>query len=253
MSKLGKNLVWVALVGVAVSAVFGFLMVGKSSQITQQKEKVIKELGDKSAELEKIQKDLAEKQASLDDTSKKLDESKTQADALQAELGKEQQRASELEAAVKAASDKALAAEQHVKRISDSLDGKSAEEIKAATLKAQAELLAAKTDRKQLENQLQSVKSEVARLTGALRRSAKGEMPPGLSGKVQSINKNWNFVVINLGDKDGVVRNAMLVVYRSKLYIGRVKVSSTESNTCVADIVPEKTKAEIHVGDDVLN
>jgi hypothetical protein len=77
-------------------------------------------------------------------------------------------------------------------------------------------------------------------------------MPPGISGKVTFVNTTWNFVVLNVGLSNGVVPNGELIVYRGRDFLGKVKVTSAEDNTAVADILPG-AKADIQVGDDVLN
>jgi hypothetical protein len=49
-----------------------------------------------------------------------------------------------------------------------------------------------------------------------------------------------------------VVPSGELVVYRGNEFLGKVKVTSAEDNTAVADILPG-AKADIQVGDDVIN
>jgi hypothetical protein len=77
-------------------------------------------------------------------------------------------------------------------------------------------------------------------------------MPPGISGKITFVNRAWNFVVLNVGLSNGVVPNGELIVYRGRNFLGKIKVTSAEDSTAVADILPD-AKADIQVGDDVLN
>jgi hypothetical protein len=60
----------------------------------------------------------------------------------------------------------------------------------------------------------------------------------GLTGRVLAVNANWNFVVLNVGDKDGAAPNAGLVVSRNGQNIARGKITTVESGRSVASIMP---------------
>lgn len=60
----------------------------------------------------------------------------------------------------------------------------------------------------------------------------------GLEGQVMAVNQGWNFAVISIGDRQGAVPNAQLVVKRGDTMIGRLKISSVEPSTSIADIIP---------------
>lgn len=57
-------------------------------------------------------------------------------------------------------------------------------------------------------------------------------------GKVLAADPNWGFLVVNVGDKQGVRPNGMLVVARDGNAIGKVKVTSVERDQAVAEMVP---------------
>jgi len=61
---------------------------------------------------------------------------------------------------------------------------------------------------------------------------------PGLEGKVVAVNPSWNFVVLNVGDRQGIVMNSTLVVKRGGNSVARLRVTSVEPATSIADIVP---------------
>jgi cell shape-determining protein MreC len=92
----------------------------------------------------------------------------------------------------------------------------------------------------------------VKQLKDDINRAKVGNIPPGISGKVTFVNRAWNFVVLNVGLSSGVVPNGELILYRGRNFLGKVKVTSAEDNTSVADILPN-AKADIQIGDDVLN
>lgn len=61
---------------------------------------------------------------------------------------------------------------------------------------------------------------------------------PGLEGKIVAVNPSWNFVVLNVGDRQGIVMNSTLVVKRGGTSVARLRVTSVEPATSIADIIP---------------
>ncbi|MEM1060106.1 MAG: hypothetical protein AAGK14_12725 [Verrucomicrobiota bacterium] len=121
-------------------------------------------------------------------------------------------------------------------------------------IQQQEEKVAALTEEKGiLENQLQEKEEEMKKVASALERSKEGDLPPGISGRIAKVNQDWNFVVLDIGYKAGIVPNGELVVYRGNQMIGRVKVTSASPDTSVANILPEWQQAQIRPGDRVLN
>jgi hypothetical protein len=76
----------------------------------------------------------------------------------------------------------------------------------------------------------------------------------GLEGQVLAVNPSWNFVVISIGDGAGVVPNAEMVVMRGGEAIAKVKITSVEKATSIADIVPGSIAHGVRVqpGDRVI-
>jgi predicted RNase H-like nuclease (RuvC/YqgF family) len=74
----------------------------------------------------------------------------------------------------------------------------------------------------------------------------------GLGGKVLVLNKEYNFVVINLGSKDGVVINDEFSVYQGNKNIGDVKVEKVQDTMSAAGFVSDKLKNMIKEGDKVV-
>jgi len=60
--------------------------------------------------------------------------------------------------------------------------------------------------------------------------------------------------VISLGDKQGVVMNGEMVIKRGAMQVARVKISSVEPTTSIADVVPGSLSRGVSVqaGDEVI-
>lgn len=80
------------------------------------------------------------------------------------------------------------------------------------------------------------------------------QMQQGLEGRVLAVNPAWNFVVLSIGDKQGVVNNAELLLKRGGQYLGKVRITSVEPSTSIADIVANTMPAGVAVqpGDSVI-
>lgn len=80
------------------------------------------------------------------------------------------------------------------------------------------------------------------------------KMRNGLEGRILAVNQAWNFVVLNLGDRNGVVGNAEMLIKRGNQLVGKVRVTSVEPSTSIADIVASSVPRGVSVqpGDNVI-
>lgn len=69
-------------------------------------------------------------------------------------------------------------------------------------------------------------------------------------GRVLVVNKEYNFVVINLGAKDGIKVGTNLLVYRDEKVVGKIEVEKLYETMSSATILPE-TKNDLKEGDSV--
>lgn len=251
MSKLGKIFVWVALAGAAFSLFFGWKLIQKysSSQQTIVEAQQSVTAANRKAADEAKQLDAAN--AATTQANSDLSQAKSQIDDLNTKLTTAQKAQDDLNTQLTQAKADEQKAKDDLQKVNDTL-GMTPEEAKAKIAQDQTDLASAQSQEKILQDQLQASQKQIADLQDAINRSKVGGMPPGISGKVTFVNRAWNFVVLNVGISNGVVPNGELIVYRGRNFLGKVKVTSAEENTSVADILPN-AKGDIQVGDDVLN
>ena len=252
MSKLGIGLFYFALVGAIAAAVFGFLLVqkfqtSKADLSTSQQNLTVAKSATVAAK-----KKADEATQARDQAETELTESKSKVDDLNTKLASAQKNSDDLTAQLQTAKSDGDKAKSDLKHYTDVLGTMSPEDMKAAVAKAQNDMTAAQSQQKILQDQLQASESQVAQLKDDINRVKEGNIPPGISGKVTFVNRAWNFVVLNVGLSSGVVPNGELIIYRNRTFLGKVKVTSAEDSTSVADILPN-AKADIQIGDDVLN
>jgi hypothetical protein len=74
----------------------------------------------------------------------------------------------------------------------------------------------------------------------------------GIEGKVLVVNKEYNFVVINMGSKDGVALGQVYSIYHGNSYVGDVKVEKLHDSMAAAGFASEDIKNKVNEGDKVV-
>src|SRR5437870_12883278 len=76
----------------------------------------------------------------------------------------------------------------------------------------------------------------------------------GVHGTVLAYNQVYNFVVLNLGARQGVESNSEMLVLREGTLIGKIRISSVEPATAIGDIIPNSLARGVQVqpGDTII-
>ena len=78
---------------------------------------------------------------------------------------------------------------------------------------------------------------------------ASKEIPPG---RVLSVDKENEFLIFNLGEKNGIAPGLLMSVYRGKDYLGDVKVSRVQPEMSAADFIPPFSSQKVRKNDQVV-
>jgi hypothetical protein len=80
------------------------------------------------------------------------------------------------------------------------------------------------------------------------------KMPP-VNGKVVAVDPKYDFVVLNVGENQGVVENGTLLVNRDGKLVAKVRVTKVEPNRSIANVLPDwkQSGVDLMEGDQVLN
>ena len=105
-----------------------------------------------------------------------------------------------------------------------------------------------------LQTRLKDQESQLAALKEREAQRRSKSMRSGLEGRILAVNPSWNFVVLSLGDRNGVVNNAEMLIKRGSQLIGKVRITSVEPSTSIADIVVNSVRGGLSVqpGDTVI-
>ncbi len=76
----------------------------------------------------------------------------------------------------------------------------------------------------------------------------------GVHGTVLAYNQAYNFVVLNLGARNGVETNSEMLVLRDGTLIGKIRISSVEPATAIGDIISNSVArgVQLQAGDNVI-
>jgi flagellar biosynthesis chaperone FliJ len=72
-----------------------------------------------------------------------------------------------------------------------------------------------------------------------------------LRGKILVVDPKWDFVVLNIGQDQGVIDNGELLVSRQGKLVAKIVVRSMEKDRCIANIMPGWKLGEVIEGDEV--
>jgi hypothetical protein len=114
----------------------------------------------------------------------------------------------------------------------------------------QDNVAAMNTENKLLSQKLKKTQNELANYVSP--ENFHVPLPANLTGKVVVSDPKWNFVVVNVGQDQGVLQYGELLVNRNGKLVAKVKVSGVEKNRSVANIIPGWQLGEVMEGDQVI-
>lgn len=77
-------------------------------------------------------------------------------------------------------------------------------------------------------------------------------LPAGLKGKVLVADPKYDFVVLDIGDSQGVVKYGQMLVNRNGKLIAKVQIRSVQPDRSIANVMPGWKLSDVMEGDQVL-
>ncbi len=241
----------VAIVAALAAGVVNFTVVkGKIQALTEdrdtqksEKEQAQTELAKTKRTLKQTQDTLAQTQQQLTDAQNAeqkaendLAKSQTQVQALTDQLAKTTAQLNDAQAGLAAYKATGLTAQQvagldkELKQTQDALD--VADDEKAVLTRTVAKL----------NNQLNEI----------LVPGYVVMLPASLKGQVMAVDPKWQFVVLNVGENQGALKDGEMLVSRDGKLVAKVIISSVQRNRCIANMVPGWQLGDIYEGDQVI-
>jgi hypothetical protein len=185
-------------------------------------------------------KEVKSRQTKIPRTSAKSADAESKAAKAEADLAKVQKEKADLETRLEANQVEIASLQKRVEEVGS----KPAEANPGApsTVELQAQLDDARRQRDIAEREKVFLSETIRKAQRSTeleeekkRRAAAGKA--GVRGAVLAANQAYNFVVLNLGGRQGVEPNSEMLVVRDGTLIGRIRISSVEPATAIGDIV----------------
>jgi myosin heavy subunit len=220
---------------------------GQLTSTRQQVETTTGELEEKKKEITKLGSEKDTLTAELGEVRSELDKTKTALTAAQEQVTTAQAEVDQLKQDSEAKDTRIAELEQQTTSPESAPAG-------AETTEMQARVTELETINTQMQDQNTSLTTQIAELRRKEEGRQKLQMRQGLSGTILAVNQAWNFVVLSLGDRQGVIPNAEMLVQRDGQYLGKVRVTSVEPSTSIADILVRTVPRGLSVmpGDKVI-
>lgn len=276
MSVIGKIFIGLAIVGSLVSAGGGFFLASNKSKYAGQLASVENSLrapgspvkynadfktntAEPAASISRISKvytdtvdELNTTKSSLEETKSGLTDSQAKVAQLTTEVTSTKKSLEEKTAALSKAETELKNSSEQLASMKDKLGGRDLDNVLTESAQVKEKLQVMESEKKLIEDTLMQRTAQIEDYKKLEDLRKRNEAPLDLSTKVVAMNKAWNFVVLDVGAENQLVEGVDLTVYRGDALIGKVRTVSVDEETAIADILPEWTKAEIQVGDQVL-
>ncbi len=119
---------------------------------------------------------------------------------------------------------------------------------------ARRQLDSAEKEKSFLSEKLQDAQERSGQPKEGKKRRETSARRTGVRGTVLAANQAYNFVVLNLGARQGVEPNSEMLVLREGTLIGKIRISSVEPATAIGDIMTSSLARGVQVqpGDTVI-
>jgi hypothetical protein len=164
-----------------------------------------------------LEKQIGETKAKTDDSVKQIADKKTELEGVTARW-----------AAAKEKVDQGGGLQELKRKLAELQQEKTNLDEEVGNLKQKTAIAVERTN--QLVQRIDTMKTREA-------WQSQGIVEDSFRSRIRSVDNNWGFVVIDGGDRSGVVTGATLDVKRGGRVIGQLRVTNVEQNRAVADII----------------
>jgi hypothetical protein len=256
-SATAKNLISLSIVLSAIAAVFGVVNISKVKTLRSNAADATAARDGAERRRAEREKEIKARETAIAAERARIAETETRVASAEAELVKMQTEKTDLEA--KLQSNEAEIANLQ-KQLDETKPGSanpgeaSLVELQAQLDDARRQLEDAEHEKVLLSEKLQSVQTRSSQLEEERKRRVTAAEKVGVRGTVLAVNQAYNFVVLNLGGRQGVEPNSEMLVLRDGSFIGKIRISSVEPATAIGDIITSTLARGVQVqpGDIVI-
>jgi len=256
-----KNVIGLSVLFLVVAAIFGALNSHKVKALRANVANV--EAVRRAAESRSVtqQRDLKAKETSATGEEDKVTEAENRAAKAEEGLARLRKEKADLQTRLDANQSEIASLQKQVEEAQKAakpaetpVAGVSAAELQAQLDDARRQLDSAEKEKVFLSEKLQSAQERSVPVQEERKRRETGVRRTGVRGTVLAVNQAYNFVVLNLGARQGVEPNSEMLVLREGTLIGKIRISSVEPATAIGDIITGSLARGVQVqpGDTVI-
>lgn len=254
-----KILIGISVLLMTLSFVIGFLNTSKVKDLRNELTSSIsaREISDRARTVS--EKKLQASETDFAAAQHKATAAQAKASSAEAELIKTQNEKAEIEARLQASEDQIADLQKRVAEataagVPGASESSSPHELQAILDQTKQQLEAAEQENALLVAEVKAAQNRVAAMEGEKKRREPGGNVLGVHGTVLAVNQAYNFVVLSMGDRQGVVPNTEMLVMRRGALIGRIRISSVEPTTSIGDIITNSLArgVQVQTGDTVI-
>lgn len=257
---MAKIFIGIALVVSLITAVVGFMAKNNVAELQRVKTEKVNDLNKaqgtlqvRERELKKANEDVAAAKSAVEEKEKEVTAKAAQVDDLNKKVADATAQLTTKDATIDDLNKK-IAGMTGGAPVGDPGADDKIKQLTARAETAETALAEAKQIQETLNRKVKDQDSQMAALREYKTSRDKEVMRPGTSGRILAVNAGWNFVVLSIGDKQGVLTNKSLLVMRGGEPIAKVRVTAIENATSIADVIPGSVRKGVTVqpGDAVV-
>jgi hypothetical protein len=243
------SLILAIVAALAVGAVNFFVVKDKITTLTDDRNSQRTQKEQAQTELASTKKQLAKTEADLKQTQQQLADAQAERDKAVADDAAQTKRADQLaDKLAKTTQERDVAQDDLAAYTSSGLTAAQVSKLNKSLKDMQEAMVALNEEKTVLMHTRDRLQSRLDQLLG---KTTEVTLPADLKGKIMVVDPKWDFVVLNIGDDQGVKPDAELLVSRDGKLVAKVVVRSLEKDRCIANVIPGWKLGEVFEGDEV--
>jgi len=243
------SLILAIVAALAVGAVNFFVVKDKITTLTDDRNSQRTAKEQAQTELASTKKTLAKTEADLKQTQQQLADAQTERDKAVADATAQTKRADQLsDKLAKTTQERDVAQDELAAYTSSGLTAAQVAKLNKSLKDMQEEIVALNDEKKVLMHTRDRLQARIDQLIGT---TTDVVLRADLKGKILVVDPKWDFVVLDIGDDQGVKENAELLVSRDGKLVAKVIVRSIDKDRCIANVIPGWKLGDVIEGDEV--
>lgn len=239
----------IAIVAGLAAGVLNFTVVkGKITALTDDRNTQKQQKEQAQTELASTRKDLAKTKTDLAQTQQQLADSETARKKAEETATAQTKRADDLSTKLAQTTQERDTAQNELEAYRVSGTAKQFADMNKTLKKADDQIEALNGEKQVLQRTVNRLQARLERYEGT---NTVVTLRADLHGKIVGVDPRWDFVVVNIGEDQGVKEEGELLVSRNGKLVAKVIVHTVEKNRSIANIVPGWKLGDVYEGDEV--